>query len=163
MPIQRVREFLAGFPGERRIMEFAESSATVELAAEQVGTEPARIAKTLAFYDPEDEQRTVLLVAAGDAKLHNGSFKRRFGGKATMVQLADLASRTGYEVGGVCPFANPPGARVFLDESLKRFTTVFPAAGTAASAVELTPAELEKFSNAEGWVNVCTNWRPGEG
>lgn len=163
MPIDRVREFLAGFPGERRIMEFAESSATVELAAEQVGTEPARIAKTLAFYDPTAEDQTVLIVAAGDAKLHNGSFKRRFGGKAKMVQRADVVARTGYEVGGVCPFANPVGTRVYLDESLKRFTTVFPAAGTAASAVELTPSELETFSNAVGWVDVCKDWRPGEG
>lgn len=163
MPIERVREFLAQFPGERRIMEFAESSATVELAAQQVGTEPARIAKTLAFYDPTNEERTVLVVAAGDAKLHNGSFKRRFGGKAKMVQLGDVVARTGYEVGGVCPFANPDGTDVFLDESLKRFTTVFPAAGTAASAVEVSPSELETFSNAVGWVDVCKDWRPGEG
>lgn len=163
MAVERVRAHFAGFPGEWRIMEFAESSATVELAAEAVGTEPARIAKTLAFYDPTDEASTVLVVAAGDAKLHNGSFKRQFGGKAKMLQRDDVEPRTGYQIGGVCPFANPAGARVFLDESLRRFTTVFPAAGSAASAVELTIEQLQETSAAVGWVDVCNNWRDGEG
>ena len=122
-------------------MEFEESSATVALAAEKVGTDPERIAKTLAFYDPEDPGKAVLVVAAGDARLHNGSFKRAVGGKPRMVSADDLERLTGHPVGGVCPFANPPGTRVFLDESLRRFETVYPAAGTASSAVPMTLAE----------------------
>ncbi len=140
-------------------MEFEESSATVALAAEKVGTDPERIAKTLAFYDPEDPGKAVLVVAAGDARLHNGSFKRAVGGKPRMVSAEDLERLTGHPVGGVCPFANPPGTRVFLDESLRRFETVYPAAGTASSAVPMTLAELESCSGALGWLEVTTGWR----
>lgn len=140
-------------------MEFEESSATVALAAEKVGTDPERIAKTLAFYDPEDPGKAVLVVAAGDARLHNGSFKRAVGGKPRMVSADDLERLTGHPVGGVCPFANPPGTRVFLDESLRRFETVYPAAGTASSAVPMTLAELESCSGALGWLEVTTGWR----
>lgn len=163
MAVERVRAHFAEFPGTWRIMEFTESSATVELAAEAVGTEPARIAKTLAFYDPTDEEGTILLVTAGDTKLHNGSFKRQFGGKARMLQRDDVEPRTGYKIGGVCPFANPAGTKVFLDESLRRFDTVFPAAGSAASAVELTIDQLMETSQSTAWVDVCNNWRDGEG
>ena len=140
-------------------MEFEESSATVALAAEKVGTDPEHIAKTLAFYDPEDPGKAVLVVAAGDARLHNGSFKRAVGGKPRMVSADDLERLTGHPVGGVCPFANPPGTRVFLDESLRRFETVYPAAGTASSAVPMTLAELESCSGALGWLEVTTGWR----
>lgn len=140
-------------------MEFEESSATVALAAQKVGTDPERIAKTLAFYDPEDPGKAVLVVAAGDARLHNGSFKRAVGGKPRMVSAEDLERLTGHPVGGVCPFANPPGTRVFLDESLRRFETVYPAAGTASSAVPMTLAELESCSGALGWLEVTTGWR----
>lgn len=140
-------------------MEFEESSATVALAAEKVGTDPERIAKTLAFYDPEDPGKAVLVVAAGDARLHNGSFKRAVGGKPRMVSADDLERLTGHPVGGVCPFANPPDTRVFLDESLRRFETVYPAAGTASSAVPMTLAELESCSGALGWLEVTTGWR----
>lgn len=154
LTVAAVREFLVskGWSGE--ILEFADSSATVELAAQKVGTEPSRIAKTLGFYDPADPAKAILVVAAGDAKVNGGKFKRTFGGKPRMLQHEDVAPLTGYPVGGVCPFANAPGARVFLDDSLKRFESVFPAAGTASSAVNIMITELAKLSDAEGWVDV---------
>lgn len=141
-------------------MEFESSSATVALAAERVGTEPARIAKTLAFYDPKDPARAILVVTAGDARLHNGSCKRAFGGKPRMLAAEDVERLTGHPVGGVCPFANPGEALVYLDESLRRFEVVYPAAGSDRSAVPMTMAELEAASRAQGWVEVTNNWRP---
>lgn len=159
MSLEAVREHLRAFGKAEAIMEFAESSATVALAAEKVGTEPARIAKTLAFYDPDEPSRAMLVVAAGDARLHNGSFKRRFGGKPRMLAPEDVERLTGHPAGGVCPFANPPEARVYLDESLRRFEVVYPAAGTPASAVPMTPAELERVSGALGWVEVTNGWQ----
>lgn len=162
MTVDKVRNFLTSKGWEGKILEFTESSATVELAAEKVGTEPRRIAKTLGFYDPEDPSRAVLVVAAGDAKVNGGMFKRTFGGKPRMLSRDDVASFTGYPVGGVCPFDNAPGARVFLDESLRRFETVFPAAGTASSAVEITLDDLETLSGSESWVDVATAWRDEE-
>ena len=146
-----------GWSGE--ILEFEESSATVELAAVKVGTEPARIAKTLGFYDPSEPARAVLVVAAGDVKVNGGAFKRTFGGKPRMLQGDDVLALTGHPIGGVCPFANAPSARVFLDESLRRFETVYPAAGTSTSAVQIDLADLERLSDAEGWVDVATGWR----
>ena len=146
-----------GWSGE--ILEFEESSATVELAAVKVGTEPARIAKTLGFYDPSDPARAVLVVAAGDAKVNGGAFKRAFGGKPRMLQGDDVLALTGHPIGGVCPFANAETARVFLDESLRRFETVYPAAGTSTSAVQIHLSDLERLSDAEGWVDVATGWR----
>lgn len=147
-----------GWAGE--ILEFTESSATVELAAAQAGTEPRRIAKTLAFASttPDEHPGAILVVAAGDAKVNGGQFKREFAGKPRMLKFDEVLPLTGHPVGGVCPFANPEGARVFLDESLRRFETVFPAAGTANTAVELTLDELERLSGALGWVDVCTGW-----
>src|SRR5690606_7283369 len=128
-----------------------ESSATVELAAQKVGTEPARIAKTLAFYDPADPARAILIVAAGDSRMHNGSFKRRFGGKPRMLASEDVEPLTGFPIGGVCPFGNPAGTRVYLDVSLKRFDVVYPAAGSARSAVPMTLEELQLCSGAAEW------------
>lgn len=159
MTTARVREFLIdrGWSGE--ILEFAESSATVQLAAEQAGTSPERIAKTLGFHDPEAPERAVLVVASGDAKVNGGQFKRCFGGKPRMVQAHEVEQLTGYPVGGVCPFGNPQGTRVFLDESLRRFETVFPAAGTSTSAVEIAVEQLEQLTGSEGWVDVATGWR----
>ena len=159
MGTSRVRAHLERHEWDGAILEFPESSATVELAAAQAGTSPERIAKTLAFYDPEEPDHTILVVAAGDAKVNGGMFKRRFGGRGRMLRAEDVHPRTGYPVGGVCPFANPGSARVFLDESLRRFPTVFPAAGTATSAVELDLSDLERMSEAEGWVEVTTGWR----
>src|SRR5690606_11163465 len=159
MSLDDVRKHLAKCGKADAIMEFEESSATVALAAEKVGTDPERIAKTLAFYDPEDPRKAVLVVAAGDARLRNGSFKRAVGGKPRMVSADDLERLTGHPVGGVCPFANPPGTRVFLDESLRRLETVYPAAGTASSAVPMTLAEVESCSGALGWLEVTPGWR----
>lgn len=159
MSLDRVRAHLQAFGKADAIIEFADSSATVALAAQELGTQPERIAKTLAFYDPKEPEQAILVVAAGDARLHSGSFKRAFGGKARMLGAADLESLTGYPIGGVCPFANPAGTRVFLDESLRRFELVYPAAGTANSAVPMTPAELEAASGALGWVEVTNGWR----
>ncbi|GAA1327871.1 YbaK/EbsC family protein [Leucobacter albus] len=159
MSIETVKSYLAaeGFTGP--VLEFSESSATVELAAAQAGTEPARIAKTLAFASTSDEPGAILVVAAGDAKVNGGMFKREFRGKPSMLKFDEVEPLTGHPVGGVCPFANPDSARVYLDESLRRFDTVFPAAGSANSAVELTLAELEDLGDALGWVDVCTGWR----
>lgn len=159
MSVASVREHLQPYGKDADILEFEESSATVALAAEKVGTDPERIAKTLAFYDPQDAERAILIVAAGDARLHNGSFKRRFGGKARMLALDDLEPLTGHPMGGVCPFANPAGTRVFLDASLQRFELVYPAAGSASSAVPMSLAELEQIGGADGWVDVCVGWR----
>ena len=160
MSIDTVTAFLAAEGWHGTVLEFAESSATVELAAAQAGTEPARIAKTLAFTSTTDVDGAILVVAAGDAKVNGGMFKREFRAKPSMLKFDDVEPLTGHPVGGVCPFANPDTARVYLDESLKRFETVFPAAGSANSAVELTIAELEDLSGALGWVDVCSGWRP---
>ena len=154
-----VRDYLVAKGWSGDIFEFEESSATVELAAQKLGTAPARIAKTLGFYDPQAPQQAILVVAAGDAKVQGGGFKRTFGGKPRMLQGADVEALTGHPIGGVCPFANPSGTRVFLDESLRRFDTVFPAAGTITSALQLSPDELAHLSEATGWVDVCTAWR----
>ncbi|MFT4231969.1 MAG: YbaK/EbsC family protein [Leucobacter sp.] len=162
MAVDRVREHLEGRGWSGEILEFPESSATVELAAQQAGTAPARIAKTLGFHDPEAPDRAVLVVAAGDAKVNGGRFKRRFGGKPRMVQAHEVEQMTGHPVGGVCPFANPEGTRVFLDESLRRFATVFPAAGSTNSAVQLPVGALARLTGAEGWVDVTTGWQGEE-
>lgn len=159
MTTTHVRAHLESQGWDGTILEFEESSATVDLAAAQAGTEPRRIAKTLGFYDPEDPARAVLVVAAGDAKVNGGKFKREFGGKPRMLSGDDVLPLTGHPVGGVCPFAVAPGTRVMLDVSLQRFDTVFPAAGTAKSAVELAISELEEFSGSNGWVDVCTHWQ----
>lgn len=154
MALNDVREYLSEFGKADEIIEFDTSSATVELAAEALGTTPERIAKTLAFLDRENPDRAILVVTAGDARLHGGSFKRTFGFRSRMLPAEQVEPLTGHPVGGVCPFANPPGARVYLDESLKRFDTVYPAAGSTDSAIKLTVAELETISRAEGWVDV---------
>lgn len=159
MGVSRVRAHFTAHGWSGSILEFAESSATVELAAAQAGTVPGRIAKTLGFYDPAAVERAVLVVAAGDVKVNGGKFKRAFGGKPRMLHADDVATFSGYPIGGVCPFANPVSARVYLDESLRRFDTVFPAAGSATSAVELDLHALESLSGAEGWVDVTTGWQ----
>lgn len=162
MSVSDVRAHLSRFDLADALVEFAESSATVELAAARLGTEPAHIAKTLAFLDPDDPDRAILIVAAGDAKVKGGPFKRRFGGKGAMVPADRLVELTGHPMGGVCPFANAPAATVWLDESLRRFDVVYPAGGTASSAVRIAVPRLEEVTGAAGWVDVCGGWRDGE-
>ena len=154
MSIERVREQFKELGIEDRIVELDQSSATVELAAQAVGVEPARIAKTLSFYTKEKDA-AILIVTAGDMKIDNSKFKHFFGMKAKMLAPEDVEKLTGYAIGGVCPFGNPENTSVYLDVSLKRFETVFPAAGSANSAVELTCEELEQDSKAKEWIDVC--------
>ena len=155
MSIETVRDYLKQFGAEGRILEFPVSSATVELAAQAVGVEPSRIAKTLSFLV---EDHPVLIVAAGDAKVDNPKFKAQFHTKAKMLTPEQALELVGHPVGGVCPFALKPGVEVFLDESLRRFETVFPAAGSANSAIELTCDELERFTGGT-WADLCTGWQ----
>ena len=158
MSIEKVRAYFRPLGREGDILEFPVSSATVELAAQAVGVIPARIAKTLSFLV---EEGCVLIVAAGDARIDNAKYKALFHTKAKMLTPEQVARFTGHAVGGVCPFANPEGVRTFLDISLQRFDTVFPAAGSASSAIELTCGELAEFSGSQGWVDVCKGWQEG--
>lgn len=151
MSIEKVREYMKNFGYEEKILEFAVSSATVELAAKAVGTEGARIAKTLSFLVDE---KAILIVAAGDARIDNKKYKTLFHTKAKMLTPEQVDKLIGHSIGGVCPFAINDGVRVFLDESLKRFETVFPACGSSNSAIELTIPELEKLSQFETWVDI---------
>ncbi|MBR5234505.1 MAG: YbaK/EbsC family protein [Clostridia bacterium] len=153
MSIERVREYFKGFGIEDRMLEFDVSSATVELAAQALGCEGKRIAKTLSFHV---DGKVVLIVAAGDAKIDNSKYKGYFHVKAKMLSYDEAESLIGHAVGGVCPFAVNDNVEVYLDESLRRFETVYPAVGSSNSAIELTPDELEKYStNFVEWINVC--------
>lgn len=152
MAIEKVKEYFKGFGMEDRVLEFETSSATVELAAKAVGCEPGRIAKTLSFKIKEDP---ILIVTAGDEKIDNRKYKARFETKAKMLTAQEAETLVGHAVGGVCPFAVNDGVKVYLDESLKRFQTVFPACGSSNSAIELSIEEMEKYSAAAGWVDVC--------
>lgn len=156
MSIDRVKAYFRKMGMEDRVMEFEVSSATVELAAQALGCEPRRIAKTLSFMV---DGRPILIVTAGDAKIDNHSYKAKFGTKAKMLSPEEAVELTGHAVGGVCPFAVNDGVSVYLDESLKRFGTVFPACGSSNSAIELTIPELEKYSGFTEWVDVCKGWR----
>ena len=151
MSIDRARAHLSKFGLENKIKEFSVSSATVSLAAEALGTEPKRIAKSLSFALGE---RTILIIAAGDAKVDNRKYRDVFGAKAKMLAFDDVERLVGHAVGGVCPFGVNDGVEVYLDRSLERFETVFPAVGTAASAIELTIPELELASSFIKWVDV---------
>ena len=161
MSVEKVREYLKAYGVEDRIREFDISSATVELAAVAVGVEGARIAKTLSFKVGEEP---ILIVAAGDAKVDNSKYKHFYGTKAKMLTHEEAVERTGHAVGGVCPFALPADVKTYLDESLRRFETVFPAVGSSASAIELTCDELQHCcgENFVQWVDVCKGWRPEE-
>ena len=152
MAIEKVKEYFARFGMEGRVREFAVSSATVELAAKALGCEPCRIAKTLSFMLGSGP---ILIVAAGDAKIDNPKYKAQFGAKAKMLTSDEVEALIGHGVGGVCPFAAKEGVAVYLDESLKRFETVFPACGSSNSAIELSIPELEKYSGYVSWVDVC--------
>ena len=152
MSIEKGKEYLKQFGIEDRVREFSVSSATVELAAQALGVEGARIAKTLSFKSADS---CILIVAAGDERIDNHKFKEKFHMKASMPTPDEVLQLVGHPVGGVCPFGVNDGVNVYIDESVKRFTTVFPAVGSANSAVELTPDELFKFSKALGWIDVC--------
>lgn len=154
MAIERVREYFKAVGIADRIQEFTVSSATVELAAQALGCEPERIAKTLSFYTADG---VALIVAAGDARIDNPKYKAQFGEKARMLKFEDAEPLIGHAVGGVCPFAVNEGVSVYLDESLKRFETVFPACGSSNSAIELSIDELEKYSGFKAWIDVCKN------
>ena len=156
MAIERVRAYFRAEGLEDRIREFDVSSATVELAAAALGCEGCRIAKTLSFLV---DGAPVLIVAAGDARIDNGKFKAFFHTKARMLSPDEAVALVGHAVGGVCPFAVNEGVRTYLDISLGRFTTVFPACGSANSAIELTLPELEKYAQAKAWIDVCKDWQ----
>ena len=156
MSIEKVRAYFDTLGIADRIREFPVSSATVELAAQALGVAPARIAKTLSF---KLDERTVLVVAAGDAKIDNPKYKAAFGGKAKMLTPEEAVERVGHAVGGVCPFAVNEGVEIYLDESLRRFDTVFPAAGSSNSAIELTCDEISRYAKSDKWVDVCKGWR----
>lgn len=154
MSIEIVREYFKEFGLEEKIMEFEVSSATVELAAQAVGVEGARICKTLSFKDGEDG--CILIQTAGDTKIDNRKFKDTFGQKAKMLSAEEVVEFTGHAIGGVCAFGiKNEKVRIYCDESMKRFETVFPACGSSNSAIEFSCDDLYKYSNAIGWIDVC--------
>ena len=155
MGIKEVREYFRQWGRDEDILEFETSSATVELAAQAVGVEPARIAKTLAFKNGEG---ALLVVTAGDARVDNKKFRQEFGFKPHMLSPEEALALTGHPVGGVCPFGLATVVPVYCDVSLKRFATVFPACGSSNSAIELTCEDLDLYSGCRRWVDVCRNW-----
>lgn len=155
MSIEKVRAYFAGFGMEDKILEFPVSSATVALAAEALRCEPCRIAKTLSFLAAD---KPILVVTAGDARIDNPKYRAQFGVKAKMLTPEQAVELIGHAVGGVCPFATPDDVTVYLDISLRRFATVFPACGSSNSAIELDMEQLERFSGAAAWVDVCKDW-----
>jgi prolyl-tRNA editing enzyme YbaK/EbsC (Cys-tRNA(Pro) deacylase) len=154
MSVEEVKSFFEKFNMKDRILEFEVSSATVELAAAALHCEPARIAKTLSFIVGE---QVILIVTAGDSRIDNAKYKAQFKAKAKMLASEDTINMVGHAIGGVCPFAVKEGVTVYLDESLKRFETVFPACGSGNSAIELTIEELERYSGYKAWVDVTKN------
>jgi len=156
MAIDKVKDYFKQWGMDGRILEFEVSSATVELAAKALNCEPQRIAKTLAF---KVNDRCILIVVAGDAKIDNAKYKAKFKTKARFLAPEETVSLVGHPVGGVCPFAVNEGVEIYLDNSLQRFTTVFPACGSANSAIELTIEELERYSHYKEWVDVCKEWQ----
>ena len=157
MSIEKVRAYFQGFGVAARIMEFPVSSATVELAAQALGVEGARIAKSMSFKIGEDP---IIIVMAGDARVDNSKYKAQFHTKAKMLTHEEAHELIGHDVGGVCSFALPENVKTYLDVSLKRFATVFPAAGSSNSAIEFTCEELERYSsNFVEWVDVCKGWQ----
>ena len=157
MSYEQVKQYFSQNQLSDRVLHFEQSSATVEQAAAAVGCAPCQIAKTLSF---RVQGEPVLIVAAGDARIDNPKFKALFHEKARMIPAAEVENAVGHAPGGVCPFANPAGARVYLDVSLRRFDAVYPACGSANSAIRLTCEELEKLSNSQGWIDVCKPKEP---
>lgn len=156
MSIEKAREYFKQFGLDDKILEFETSSATVELAAQALGCEPERIAKTLSFLAGD---KAVLIVAAGDTRIDNPKFKAQFLTKAKMISPGEVETLVGHAIGGVCPFGINENVDVYLDVSLKRFETVFPACGSSNSAIELTIDQLEQYSNSLGWIDVCKGWQ----
>lgn len=156
MSIEKAREYFKQFGLDDKILEFETSSATVELAAQALGCEPERIAKTLSFLVGD---KAVLIVAAGDTRIDNPKFKSQFLTKAKMISPGEVETLVGHAIGGVCPFGINEDVDVYLDVSLKRFETVFPACGSSNSAIELTIDQLEQYSNSLGWIDVCKGWQ----
>lgn len=152
MSLQKVTAYFSELGIQHRIMEFDVSSATVELASIALGVEPGRIAKSLSF---DVKGTTVIIVTAGDRKIDNAGFRAFFHTKAKMLTGQEVSERTGHAIGGVCPFAVNEGVKVYLDESLKVYKSVFPACGSSNSAIEVSIPELEQYSRHCGWVNVC--------
>ncbi len=155
MAIEKVKAYFKKYNMDNRIQEFDVSSATVELAAKALNCEPCRIAKTLSFIV---DGSPILIVMAGDAKIDNPKYKAKFKTKAKMLTPEETENLIGHKVGGVCPFAVNDGVTIYLDKSLKRFTTVFPACGSSNSAIELTIDELEKYSDYSEWIDICKGW-----
>ncbi|WP_287449218.1 YbaK/EbsC family protein [Sellimonas sp.] len=155
MSIENVKQYLKRVGMEQRIMELAQSSATVEEAASAIGCRPCQIAKTLSFLAAENP---ILIVTAGDAKVDNKKYKNIFHEKAKMIPADQVETYIGHAPGGVCPFAVHPGVTVYLDQSLRRFEKVYPAAGNGHSAVSLSLEELETYSCSSGWIDVCRGW-----
>jgi len=153
MSVTRVRAYLKQWGRDREVVELAESTATVALAAAALGVDPARIAKSLTI--SRKDGPGVLVVASGDARLDNRKFRDRFGAAPKMMTPEQAQAFTGFSVGGICPFGLPPEVEVFLDESLRRFETVFPACGSANSMIELRLADLAEYARSRGWVTVC--------
>ncbi|WP_150275868.1 YbaK/EbsC family protein [Paenibacillus tepidiphilus] len=163
MSISKVKDHFRALGREQDVQEFATSSATVDMAAATIGVIPARIAKTLSFRGAEED--AILVVAAGDAKIDNKKFREAFGFKARMLTPEEVLEQTGHEIGGVCPFGLARQLEVYLDVSMQRFATLFPACGSTNSAIELTCAELAQYagtSGAKAWIDVCKGWQAGE-
>ena len=152
MSLERVKAYLKQFGAENRIIEFPVSSATVELAAQALGCEPCRIAKTLSFAVKE---KTILIVTAGVCKIDNGKYKAYFHTKAKMLTAEEVIKCICHAIGGVCPFGVPENVEIYLDESLKRFKSVYPACGSSNSAIEVTPEELKNYTPTSTWIDVC--------
>ena len=158
MSIEQVRQYLSRWNKDKDIIEMDISTATVELAASALGVIPARIAKSISLRG--EGNSAIIVVTAGDVKLDNQKFRSRFNFKARMLNPEEALEYTGHAIGGVCPFALPPQVEVYLDHSMKRFTTVFPACGSSNSCIELTLTELEEYSQCKGWVDVCKPFVP---
>ena len=152
MSVDKVKQYFSKYGMESKVLEFEVSSATVELAAAALNCEPGRIAKTLSCLVGE---KPILIVSAGDVKIDNSKYKKTFGKKAKMLTQDQVVELIGHAVGGVCPFAIKEGVTVYLDASLKKYETVFPACGSSNSAIELTIPEMEKYSGHKEWVDVC--------
>ena len=156
MSVALASKYLAQFGLDKKIITITTSSATVELAAQAAGCEPARIAKTLSFMTKEGP---ILIVTAGDTKIDNAKYKAQFGCKAKMLSAGEVEPLIGHAIGGVCPFGVKDGVKIYLDVSMQRFTTVFPACGEHNNAIELTPADMEKYTPNQGWIDVCKGWQ----